>query len=39
MRLSIWITIIFAGRWIGFTTTKLTVPDDPGINIEELLPQ
>jgi hypothetical protein len=39
LSLVLWITIIFAGRWIGFTTTKLTVPEDPGINIEDLLPQ
>jgi len=37
--LILWITVIFMGRWIGFTTTQTTVPDDPGINIEELLPQ
>lgn len=39
LSLLLWITIIFAGRWVGFTTTKLTVPEEPGFNIEELLPQ
>ena len=39
LSLILWITIIFAGRWIGFTVTKGTVPLDPEFNIEELLPQ
>ena len=39
LSLVLWITIIFAGRWIGFTVTKTTVPVDPDFNIEELLPQ
>lgn len=37
--LLLWISVIFLGRWVGFTTTKTTLPDDPGFNIEELLPQ
>jgi hypothetical protein len=35
----LWITIIFAGRWIGFTTTKRPVAPDSNINIEDLFPQ
>ena len=38
--LLLWIAIIFMGRWIGFTTTRVigTKPD-PGVNIEDLLPK
>jgi len=38
--LILWIAIIFLGRWIGFTTTRVTgSKPDPGINIEDLLPK
>ena len=38
--LTLWIGIIFLGRWIGFTTTRTATTDDapPGINLEELFP-
>jgi hypothetical protein len=35
--LAIWITIIFLGRWIGFTTTRATVEPEPEINFDNLL--
>ncbi len=38
--LVLWIAIIFMGRWIGFTTTRVTgAKPDPGVNIEDLLPK
>jgi hypothetical protein len=38
--LLLWISVIFLGRWIGFTTTgSSTAPEDPGVNIEDLLPK
>ena len=38
--LLLWIAIIFMGRWIGFTTTRVTgTKPDPGVNIEDLLPK
>lgn len=38
--LVLWIAIIFMGRWIGFTTTRVTgEKPDPGVNIEDLLPK
>jgi hypothetical protein len=36
--LLLWISIIFLGRWIGFTTTRASAPADD-INIEDLLPK
>jgi hypothetical protein len=38
--LVIWITIIFLGRWIGFTTTRANVAPPPGpeINFDNLFP-
>ena len=36
LSLVLWITIIFMGRWIGFTTTKSNVPLDPGVNLDDL---
>jgi len=38
--LTLWITVIFLGRWIGFTTTRSTSKEDaaPQINLEELFP-
>jgi hypothetical protein len=36
--LVLWISIIFFGRWIGFTTTRAVVPSDTDINIEGLFP-
>jgi hypothetical protein len=35
----LWITIIFLGRWIGFTTTRVQVKPANDINIEDLLPK
>src|SRR4051812_47031140 len=38
--LVLWIAIIFMGRWIGFTTTRITgTKPVPGVNIEDLLPK
>ena len=38
--LLLWIAIIFMGRWIGFTTTRVTGSKlDSGVNIEDLLPK
>ena len=38
--LVLWIAIIFMGRWIGFTTTRITeTTPDPNVNIEDLLPK
>ena len=37
--LVLWITIIFMGRWIGFTTTRAQFQADPDIDIENLLPK
>jgi hypothetical protein len=36
LSLVLWVSIIFAGRWIGFTTSKVDVPADPGINFDDL---
>jgi hypothetical protein len=36
--LVLWISIIFLGRWIGFTTTRAVVTPDSDINIEGLFP-
>jgi hypothetical protein len=35
--LVLWISIIFLGRWIGFTTTRASKPDND-VNIENLFP-
>ena len=34
--LLLWITIIFMGRWIGYTTSEAEVQIDPAINIDDL---
>lgn len=39
LSLLLWISVIFAGRWIGFTTTRAAHPIDPGVDIEDLLPK
>jgi Family of unknown function (DUF6644) len=39
LSLLLWIGTIFAGRWIGFTTTRATPTSDPGVDIEKLLPK
>jgi hypothetical protein len=41
LSLALWITIIFLGRWTGFTTTGRpgTKPEPDNINIENLLPK
>ena len=36
--LLIWISVIFLGRWIGFTTTHTNLKTDTDINIDELFP-
>lgn len=36
--LIIWISIIFLGRWVGFTTTRTNVKTDSDINIDALFP-
>ena|SRR2546426_594007 len=36
--LVLWISIIFLGRWIGFTTTRTDLKPDDNINIEGLFP-
>jgi uncharacterized membrane protein len=36
--LLIWISVIFLGRWIGFTTTQTDVKTDTDFNIDELFP-
>jgi hypothetical protein len=36
LSLLLWITIIFMGRWIGFTTSKSSVPLAPDVNFDEL---
>jgi hypothetical protein len=38
LSLVLWISIIFMGRWIGFTTSTTDVQLDPGINLDELFP-
>jgi hypothetical protein len=38
LSLLLWITIIFVGRRIGFTTSQPEVPIDPGINLDDLFP-
>jgi len=34
--LAIWISVIFLGRWIGFTTTRATAAPAPDINFEDI---
>jgi len=36
--LFIWITVIFLGRWIGFTTTQTNLKPDTDFNIDSLFP-
>jgi uncharacterized protein DUF6644 len=36
--LVVWISIIFLGRWIGFTTTHTNLKPDTDINIDDLFP-
>jgi len=38
LSLVIWISIIFLGRWIGFTTTRATIGPEPEINFDNLFP-
>jgi hypothetical protein len=37
--LLLWLTVIFLGRWVGFTTTHATPTNDSDVNIEDLLPK
>ena len=39
LSLVLWISIIFMGRWIGFTTTRAQFQSEPDIDIENLLPK
>jgi hypothetical protein len=41
LSLVLWISVIFLGRWIGFTTTRAAAPPTEleEINIEDLLPK
>jgi hypothetical protein len=39
LSLLLWVTIIFMGRWIGFTTTKSEATVDPGTSLEDLFPR
>ena len=34
-----WMSVIVLGRWVGFTTTRITTPVDQEINIEDFLPK
>jgi hypothetical protein len=36
--LVVWISIIFLGRWIGFTTTRANLKPDTDFNIDQLFP-
>jgi hypothetical protein len=37
--LLLWITIIFMGRWIGFTTSRANLKPDTDVNIEDIFPK
>ena len=39
LSLLLWITIIFFGRWIGFTTSRANFKPDTDINIEDIFPK
>ena len=39
LSLVLWISIIFLGRWIGFTTSRAQFQPDTDINLEELFPK
>lgn len=36
LSLLLWVTIIFMGRWIGYTTSDAEAEIDPGIDLEDL---
>ena len=36
LSLLLWISVIFMGRWIGFTTTRSVAPPDIEINLDDL---
>jgi hypothetical protein len=36
--LALWIGVIFFGRWVGFTTTRADLTDEPEINLDLLFP-
>jgi len=38
LSLVLWVSIIFLGRWIGFTTTRATPPPASEINFDDLFP-
>jgi uncharacterized protein DUF6644 len=39
LSLLFWITIIFFGRWIGFTTSRANFKPDTDINLEDIFPK
>jgi hypothetical protein len=39
LSLALWISVIFRGRWVGFTTTHATPTVEPDVDIEQLLPK
>jgi len=39
LSLVVWITIIFMGRWIGFTTSHSQAKPDSDINLEDIFPK
>ena len=39
LSLLLWITIIFFGRWIGFTTSRANFKPDTDVNIEDIFPK
>jgi len=39
LSLFFWISVIFMGRWVGFTTTRASAPTGTEIDIEGLLPK
>ena len=38
LSLIIWISVIFLGRWIGFTTTRAATGPEPEINFDNIFP-
>jgi len=36
--LTLWISVIFLGRWIGFTTTRTSIQNEAPLNLDDLFP-
>jgi len=36
--LTLWISVIFLGRWIGFTTTRTSTQNEAPLNLDDLFP-